>query len=398
MTVRTSIVLRSSIALAALASSAATQAGVLHILGAGSQSTSFASDVSADGSVVVGFDNQSYWYWTLDTWVVQLLGQTIPPGNGVGGMANITDDGTRMTVSRLADIGGLLKAESHFYDITLMEYTSLGSWGFNCDVERNGAWGMSPDGNTVVGLGWQNGCAAKGYVWTASSGVMTELPTAYFFKPTRANAVSANGSVVVGWNDDYNGFRQGAVWINGVETLLTAPPATGTTTPRKLREAGAVSRNGVWAGGLGKTSIDGGAPWRWSVATGYESLGQTGSGAADGVTAINADGTKILCFTGFGAALGEGVIWIQGRGYVPLEEYAAEHGVDVPADVHLALPLAFSADEQTIVGSARGPWGFGPFVLDLHGGTPPCPGDLNGDHLVDGLDMTVVLSGWGSCP
>ncbi len=28
--------------------------------------------------------------------------------------------------------------------------------------------------------------------------------------------------------------------------------------------------------------------------------------------------------------------------------------------------------------------------------TPPCPADLNGDHLVNGTDLSAVLSGWGS--
>lgn len=371
-------------------------AAELHLLGA--VQYSYATAVSADGSVVAGFDGASYWYWTQATWVVRLTGQTVSPGGGVGGDASITDDGNKMTVSRLVDIGGgVMKAESHFYDIPLSEYTSLGSWGFNCDIERNGAWGMSPDGTTVVGLGWQNGCAARGYVWKQASNTMTELPTAYFFKPTRANAVSANGNVVAGWNDDYNGFRQGAIWTNGVETLLAAPPATGTVTPIKLSQATAISGDGVWVGGLGRTSLDGGAPWRWSVATGYQSLGPTGSGSADGVTDMNADGTKALCFTGFGGALGEGVIWIQGRGIVALEEYAAEFSVIVPPDVRLALPMAISADELTIVGTARGDGWFSPFVLDLHGAPQPCNGDINNDDMVDGLDVTVVLSGWGPC-
>jgi len=29
---------------------------------------------------------------------------------------------------------------------------------------------------------------------------------------------------------------------------------------------------------------------------------------------------------------------------------------------------------------------------------PPCPSDLNGDGTTNGLDLTVLLSGWGNCP
>ncbi len=368
-------------------------AGELHLLGA--VPYSYATGVSADGSVVVGFDGGSYWYWTEATWVV-LLPNTIPPGNGVGGMACITDDATKMTCSTLVDVGGVVKAESTTYTIDLAEFNPIGSWGYNCDIERNGAWGMSGDGSTIVGLSWDNGCAARAFRHRASTGLV-DLGTLYFFKPSRANACSNDGNVIAGWNDDYNGFRQGAVWINGVETLLTAPPPAGSTVPTKLREATAVSRDGNWVAGIGKTSLDAGAPWRWSVGTGYQSLGEQPIAGAGGVTDMNGDGSKALCYLGFAAAFGEGYIWIASRGYVPLEQYAAEHGVTIPAEVFLALPLAMSADELTIVGTARGTFGTSPFVLDLHGGSTPCPADINNDTFVDGLDMTAVLSAWGAC-
>ena len=150
--------------------------------------------------------------------------------------------------------------------------------------------------------------------------------------------------------------------------------------------------------GLGKTTLDAGAPWRWSVATGYQSLGPQPIAGNGGITDMNGDGSKALCFLGFAAAMGEGFIWIEGRGYVALEDYAAEHGVVVESGVRLALPMAMSADELTIVGTARGPFGTSPFVLDLHPSAAPCPADINGDQLVDGLDLTAVLSGWGDCP
>ena len=389
--------INSRIALSTLACCIAAEpalAGELHLLGA--VPFAHATGVSADGSVAVGFDTGSYWYWNAADWVVPLSG-TVGPGAGVGGTACVTDDGSRMTCSTLVDVGGVIKAESTTYTFDTAEFDPIGSWGYNCDIERNGAWGMSGDGTTIVGLSWDNGCAARAYSYRESTGIVN-LGTLYFFKPTRANACSTNGNTIGGWNDDYNGFRQGAIWINGVETLLTAPPPAGSTTPVKLREALAVSGNGTWVGGLGKTSLDAGAPWRWSVATGYQSLGVQPVTGAGGVTDMNSDGTKILCYMGFAAAYGEGFIWIEGRGYVPLEEYAAEHGVTIDPAVRLALPMAISADELTIVGTARGSFGTSPFVLDLHPSTPPCPADINDDQLVDGLDLTAVLSGWGDCP
>jgi hypothetical protein len=201
---------------------------------------------------------------------------------------------------------------------------------------------------------------------------------------------------VAGWNDDYNGWRQACVWVkntsgNYIATVLT----NGLATPTKLSEAGVVSGNGVWLAGEGRSSIDGGAPWRWSPATGYQSLGTQPVAGVGGATAINADGSKILCYMGVAAAIGEGYIWIQGRGYVAMEDYAAEFGVTMPEGVRLALPLSISADELTITGTARGPFGTSPFVLDLHPTAGSCVGDLNGDGSVTGADLGILLGDWG---
>ncbi len=29
---------------------------------------------------------------------------------------------------------------------------------------------------------------------------------------------------------------------------------------------------------------------------------------------------------------------------------------------------------------------------------PPCPGDVNGDGVADGADLSILLSSWGACP
>ena len=373
---------------------ASTHAGELFLLGA--VPYAYAFDSSANGTVVAGQDQVHYWYWTKDTWVVALE-ESVPPGQGIGGNPCITTDGAVMTCSTLVDLNGVSKAEATLYNINTVVYDpAVGSLGFNCDAERDGAWGMNPTASFVCGLIWNSGCAASGFVWDSATDTIKLMPTKYFFKPTRANDISDDGTVVAGWNDDYNGFRQGCLWVKNssgdyVATVLT----NGLATPTKLSEASAVSGNGVWLAGLGRSSIDAGAPWRWSAATGYQSLGAQPVPGVGGATAMNPDGTKILCYMGIAAALGEGYIWIQGRGYVAMEDYAAEFGVTMPEGVRLALPLSISADELTITGTARGPFGTSPFVLDLHPSAGSCVGDLNGDGSVTGADLGILLGDWG---
>jgi uncharacterized membrane protein len=377
---------------------AASLAGAGDIYFLGAVQYSYCTGVSADGSVVSGYDRGSAWYWTKDSWVVRLT-ESLPPGNGVGGNASIVDNGNFMTCStKVGPDPDTAKAEATLFNIPNATYDpAVGSLGFNCDIERSNPWDMTPSGSHICGLIWNSGCSASGYVWSAATDAIKLMPPKYFFKPTRANAISADGNVVAGWNDDYVGWRQACMW--------TRDPATGNyaaklltysaTTTDKLPEATAISRDGAWVAGISLDGLNSNSPWRWSAATGYQSLGVPPLAGDAGATAVNADGTKILCYLVFAGVFGEGYIWIQGRGYVALEAYAAEFGVIIAPEWHLALPMAMSADGRTIVGAARRDDGvFSPFVLDLRSGEP-CVGDLNSDGAVNGADLGTLLGDWG---
>jgi uncharacterized membrane protein len=359
---------------------APSHAGELFLLGL--VPYSYAEQPSADGRVVAGYDGASAWYWTRETWVVR-LDQSLPPGNGVGGHPNISADGRYITCSTLQ--GKPLKAEATIYDRELNTYDpAIGSFGFNCDIERCGPWGYTPSGSHVCGLMWVASCSALGFVWDSATDTIRTLPSLYFYKPTRANGISADGSFVGGWNDDYTGYRQGCVWkldANGnyVGTLLH----TGVPTI-KLREVSCVSGNGQWAYGQGRTGIDGGVPYRWSYATGYQPI-TDGSGS---VMAANHDGSMLL--------MGSGV-WIAGRGIVPLRTWAAEHGFDLTTAWSFQ-PFGMTNDALTITGYAiRGTdLAWSPFVLDLHPTQQPCPADLDGNGEVGSPDIAMLLSQWGA--
>jgi hypothetical protein len=356
------------------------QAGELFLLGL--VPYSYAEQPSADGRVVVGYDGASAWYWTRETWVVRLE-NSLPPGNGVGGHPNITADGRFITCSTLQ--GDPPKAEATIYDRELNTYDpAVGSFGANCDIERCGPWGMTPSGGHVCGLMWVAFCSALGFVWDSATDTIRTLPSLYFYKPTRANGISADGSFAGGWNDDYTGYRQGCVWTKNaagdyVGTLLhTGVPTT------KLREVSCVSGNGQWAYGQGRPGIDGGVPYRWSYATGYQPI-TDGSGS---VYAANHDGSILL--------MGSGV-WIAGRGLVPLRDWAAEHGFDLTTAWSFQ-PFGMTDDALTITGYAiratDSAWS--PFVLDLHPAKQRCPADLDGNGEVGAPDIASLLSQWGT--
>jgi hypothetical protein len=236
----------------------------------------------------------------------------------------------------------------------------------------------------VSGLVWGSACTASGFVWDAQTDTIRLLPSVYIYKPTRANGISADGSFVGGWNDDYVGFRQGCVWRrnadgNFVATLLH----TGVPTV-KLREVSCVSGNGQWAYGAGREGIDGGVPYRWSAATGYQPI----AGGVGAVYRANFDGSILL--------MGSGV-WIAGRGYIPLRSWAAEHGFDLTTEWSFQ-PFGMTEGALTITGYAirATDLAWSPFVLDLRPARPACPADIDGNGEVGAPDIASLLSQWGT--
>lgn len=383
----------------------------------------YITGLSADGRVAAGYTPVEFLYWTLKTDVVY-IGGAAPGSQGIGGSAGISSDGTRIVGNTFNGSG---KTEASVYSIPDAAWTSTGSLGFNCDISSSSGWAISGDGVTVGGLiVAAAGCDYRGLHYSPSAGIRT-LPTSYFFKPTRVNAINADGTVLVGWNDDYNGFRQGSIWRwNGTsytQTLITAPGGV------KMGEAACVSADGTRVFGFGR--FDGVQKnYMWTQATLAVSLGDSPTGLPSWVSGCNAEGTMAACFFRVGApppTSGEGYVWIQGRGYVALEEWANENGVIVPGDVRMSLPLCISADGRSVGGAGRTDFGVRAFVLnlpplascdgDIDGdgavggldltallaawgpcGASACDGDLNGDSVVNGLDLTVILSAWGECP
>lgn len=337
--------------------------------------------VSANGSVVVGYDGIGYFYYTADEGYVQVGGA--PPGDGIGGSATASDDGLRFSGTLLNTSTNLY--EMGIYDRSLGQWTLCGSLGASSGSSASSGWGLSGNGLVAVGLGWINAGTAHAIVWTAQNGV-TSLGSTVTGRSTRANATNADGRVVVGWQDAASGFRQGCVWNNGVQTLI----AQGSSP---MGEAGACSADGsvVVGGGTSGNSFQ---AWRWTQAGGVQNIGPAPvSGWRGSSTSVSGDGGTIVGFYRpwpAPATFGRGFIWTAQDGMRDLTDLAIEQGVAVPSGLTLALPLAISKDGRTVVGLASG--GFG-FAVTL--APDSSPADLNGDGAVNGVDLSALLANWG---
>jgi len=347
---------------------------------------SYATGVSDDGSIVVLNDALQYWYWTASTGHVPIGG--IAPGyQGAGGSGGISADGSRIGFTAINPKTG--KTEAAIYEVATGETTLIGNFGASCDIGATSAWGISGDGTHVVGLGQQAACSAIGYVWNATTGLVS-LPSSYFYKPNRANGCSFDGSTVVGWQSNYVGEWLGCIWRNGVQTIISGPGNL------RVGDANACSADGQWVVGLGRSTED--PAWRWRQSTGYSALPLSPiSGYQSYAVDVSNDGSRVAMFFRAGppATSGEGYLWIDGTLH-ELEEYARAQGVDVPNDVRLALPLAMSGDGYTIVGTGRTAFGNRIFVLNLPRPASSCPTDIDGNGETGAPDLSLLLAAWGT--
>src|SRR5436190_9163332 len=91
-----------------------------------------------------------------------------------------------------------------------------------CGTLLSGAWAVDHDGSLGVGLLWRAQiCHANAGTWDlVNGGPATALPSLVEGRSTRANAVNADGTVIVGWQDQETGERNAAKWVNGVEEFI----------------------------------------------------------------------------------------------------------------------------------------------------------------------------------
>jgi probable HAF family extracellular repeat protein len=317
----------------------------------------YATGVSGDGSVVVGYGNP-----VNTTEAVRLTGATLK-GNGSAGT--------------LTGLGYLSN--------------SSGTASFSQ------AFGTNYDGSVVVGMSYYSYNGAQNYAYQAfrwSGGTMVGLPFLSGLSGVEsvANAVSGNGAVVVGWSqssngaitpgDRYEAFR----WYGGTTTGLGYLPgdyrtvAVGTNTDGSV-VVGTSSGNGAqafrWSGGTmtglgylpGETASQGtavsadgsvvighgqsGTSFRWTAATGMVNLGLLNGLSVD-ATAIDADGSVI----GGEEAGGHAALWTQSTGWLLVMSLLTARGNDKDLlGWDLTTVTGISADGTIIVGDGVDPSG-----------------------------------------
>ncbi|WP_347216480.1 T9SS type A sorting domain-containing protein [Chryseobacterium sp.] len=308
----------------------------LTVMGLGNYNVGAVSD---KGVVSMHTSGGGIFMWKMNTGIVQI--GSISNGYPAAGKTVISNDGNKIASSVTNTATGFNEIST--YDVSTSTWTNKGGlvpagW----DGSVSSTWGMSADGNTIVGLGWLTAANAHAVKWDETNGVV-DLGSMVSGRSSRANAISADGSVVVGWQDEPTGTRSGAKWVDGVESFIT------DSNGNNVGEAGAVSADGNTI--IGSATPN---PYVWKAATGVTYITHPNASFSfkGGATGVSGDGTKVIGFyRAFGAPpmSGEGFIWTETDGRVNLNDYATSLGIDTNG-VIMGLPLAISKDGKKIAG------------------------------------------------
>lgn len=206
----------------------------------------------------------------------------------------------------------------------------LGSMPSGDNLQSN-AYGVSADGSVIVGH-----AGGRAFRWTEATGMMAlehQAGTQEF-----ANAVSEDGSVVVG-NRAMSALQvEAARWspsFDGLGFLSDQSPF--------YSDASAVSGDGQIVVGRSTAPL-GGEAFRWTAATGMQSLGQQpGGGHNSTANAITTDGVTIIGV--YSGGVTEAFRWTEATGMIGL-------GFLDPTNPR-SEAFGVSADGSVIVGNSH---------------------------------------------
>ena len=299
--------------------------------------------LSRDGQVMAADIGGEIFRWTSAEGFVD-LGLGDPMNESIG----ISADGKTIVTGHVGPDGNtdpaMWQQATGWVDLGHPERGCVldGNWG--------DAWSVSGNGSVVVGLAWY--CpGAEAFQWTKQDGMvaLNHPPRA----SSRATAISADGSTIVGFYEDpVQGFRRPVRWVSGkMDLFLGDVPG----------EAIGVSSQGRQIVGQAAGSGNGIAFYA-SETSGMKSLGVLGG--TDQSVAVGVSDTGIVIGASISSYtwVSQPFIWTSQIGLRRLQATLVHFGAVIPEGLTLTNVLAISNDGTTIVGLwqdasfNQGPW------------------------------------------
>jgi probable HAF family extracellular repeat protein len=317
--------------------------------------------ISSSGMVVGGLITGGGFYWMPTTGVVYIGGKEAD---------SVSLDGTAIAGTAFDN----RNLEQAAIWQRAAEWRLLGSIVPNaqpCDALLSGTYDSSDDGKVLVGLAW-NGCSiARAFRWEDSTG-MVDLGSTVEGRSSRANGVSGDGKVVVGWQD--TPLRWGARWVEGRQTLFQGPSGI-------VGEAQAANRDGTII--VGQTCEFASAQnpfanqqaWSWTPGGGVQCLPpprvRPTANFIGIAQALSEDGRIVGGSQSFGLEA-EAVLWIDREPHY-LKDYLRANGVPLAFEgwVNTGFVTGMSRDGRVLVGQGAGRRNFQGYIVILPSGVRP---------------------------
>lgn len=344
--------------------------------------SSYAYDVSADGSTVVGGA-----FSTLGGGAVRWT-----PRRGIEFLGSVVDSGVQVRLDRAFGVSA---------DGSVIAGHVPGGRGFRW-VDGGGAilfgaWNpvtadVSADGSVIVGTLGSTGGVPFAYSWKEGEGFRTFHRTPWNETTFRAGSISGDGSIVVGYAGSYPTSGP-VIWTEADGySLLPYPSATGSIQGRAF----GISTDGAFV--VGEAVDNGGrSQARWSLADGgFQWLGELPGGPWEGAArACSADGSVVVGWSR-GLRGQEATIWRAGDDNIRSikEMLLTDYGIDVGGRL-LTAASSVSDDGTVICGHSTGTDGLPDgWVLRLDTQTD-CPCDFDRPNpAITVVDLIAYLDAW----
>ncbi len=269
------------------------------------------SAISADGSTVVGGNpDEPAFVWTLDGVVF------LPTGTHNGSATDVSGDGSIVV--------GWRESTEEFEPSEAFVWTSstgIVGIGYLGDGFQSRAFGISADGSVVVGDSWTTS-TIEAFRWTGAGGMvgLGTLPGGAF---AQAFDVSADGSVVVGLSFTPPSIGEAFRWTSaGGMVGLGILPGAELSTASVVSPDGSVVVGENLIGGRFET-------FRWTSSGGMVGLGVPSGFAQSTASGISGDGSIIvgtLWTDGFGS---EAAVWDATNGWRTVSDVLTALGVSI---------------------------------------------------------------------
>jgi probable HAF family extracellular repeat protein len=205
---------------------------------------------------------------------------------------------------------------------------------------------VSADGSVIAGYNGASGNANRAIRWTSAG--MVSLGVLGSGSSSTANALSADGAVIAGFSYT-SGFSTGRAFrwtaATGMQSLGLLPGGVGDGA-----DAFGMSADGSVI--VGSVLANGDAhAFSWTATGGMQDLGAVAGGDSAEAYAVSADGTTAVGHSGdqLNGTFDHAVLWVIGAGTAGLQDLGALGG---GLGAGFAQAFAISADHAVVVGSS----------------------------------------------